>query len=81
MEESNKNTKANEPLVPYTKTLNIFHSFEEQEAHELKEMAAFSSIEILQHLRQCINLAYGMHGYNPDNLPKKHTITNIKYID
>jgi hypothetical protein len=56
MEESNKNTKANEPLVPYTKTLNIFHSFEEQEAHELKEMAAFSSIEILQHLRQCINL-------------------------
>lgn len=81
MEENNKENKANDPLVPYTKRLNIFHSFEEQEAHELKEMAAFSSIEILQHLRQCINLAYGMHGYNPNKLPKKHTITNIKYID
>lgn len=81
MDEENKDSQMKEPLVPYTKTLHIFHSFEEQEAHELKEMASFSSIEILQHLRQCINLAYGMHGYDPNNLPKKHTITNIKYID
>ena len=81
MEENNTENNASEPLVPYTKTLNIFHSFEEQEAHELKQMASFSSIEILQHLRQCINLAYGMHGYNQNKLPKKHSITNIKYID
>ena len=51
MEGNSEDNKANEPLVPYTKTLNIFHSFEEQEAHELKEMASFSSLEILQHLR------------------------------
>lgn len=44
-------------------------------------MASLNSTEILQQLRNLINLAYGMHGYNPNKLPKQHTITNIKYID
>ena len=75
------NDKANEPLVPYTKTFKIFNSFEEQELHELKEMASLTSHEILLHMRKVINLAYGMHGYDAKNLPKHHTISNIKYID
>lgn len=78
--EENKNN-LNEPIVPYTRSLQIFHSFEEQEAYNLKEMASFSPLESLQHLRKCINLAYGMHGFDPNNLPKKHTISNIRYIE
>lgn len=79
--KKDKKNKISEPSVPYTKSLTIFNSFEEQAEYELKEMASFSSLEILQHLRKCINLAYGMHGYNPDKLPNKHHISNIRYID
>ena len=81
MKKSKKITKASEPIIPYTRTITVFNSFEEQELHELTEMASLNSTEILQQLRRLINLAYGMHGYNPNNLPKQHTITNIKYID
>lgn len=81
MKKSKKITKASEPIIPYTRTITVFNSFEEQEFHELTEMASLNSTEILQQLRRLINLAYGMHGYNPNNLPKQHTITNIKYID
>ena len=71
-------SKVNEPLVGFkTSRVKIFKSFEEQAAYELKEMAALSSEQILQQLRKFINIAYGMHGYNPNSLPKKHFIKII----
>lgn len=71
-------SKVNEPLAGFkTSRIKVFKSFDEQAAHELKEMAALGSLEILQQLRKFINIAYGMHGYSPDNLPKKHFIKII----
>jgi hypothetical protein len=70
--------KVNELLIPYgTNRIKIFNSFEEQAEYELEQMAKLSSTEILLHLRKLINLAYGMHGFNLDNLPKKHSIKII----
>jgi len=63
-----------EPVVGYGHNLVFFNSFEEQEEYELREMALLSPLEILQQMRKFINLAYGMHGYDPKNLPKKHFI-------
>ena len=74
-ENKEKDDNVNEPTSIYGKReLHIFKSFEEQEEYELKTLAALSSEKILEQLRQLINLAYGMHGYKPNNLPKKHTI-------
>ena len=71
-------SKVNEPLVGFTTgRIKIFKSFEEQAACELKEMSTLSSVQILQQLRKFINIAYGMHGYNPNSLPKKHFIKII----
>ncbi len=61
--------------------LIFFNSFEDMENHSLNEMVKLSGIEILQQIRQMINTAYGMHGYNPNNLPQKHKTTNIKYVE
>ena len=78
--ESNNNdhkepNKINEPLIKYgTSQVKIFKSSKEQEEFEIKQMASLSSLEILQQLRKFINVAYGMHGYDPNNLPSKHTI-------
>ena len=71
-------SKVNETLASCgTNHIQIFKSFQEQEAYELKQMASLSSVQILQQMRKCINIAYGMHGYDPDNLPKKHFIKII----
>ncbi len=73
-----KPSLVNEPLAVYgTNRIQIFKSFEEQADYELKQMAALSSEQILQQLRKFINSAYGMHGYNPDNLPKEHFVKII----
>ena len=73
-----KANQVNEPLEEYkTKQIQIFTSFEEQDEFNLKQIAELSSEEILVQLRQLINLAYDMHGYNPDALPKTHTIKII----
>ena len=78
MEEENKN-KAQEPMGGYKgKRLYVFKSLEEQEEFKLKEMAQLSPTEILMQLRKLINIAYGMHGYDPANLPKKHSIRIIQ---
>ncbi len=79
-EKKENKDQVNEPLAIYGNNLRFFQSFEEQEKAELEEMASLSSVEILQHLRRFINTAYGMHGYNPDVLPSKHNISNIKYV-
>ncbi len=77
--KNSSNSKAEEPSSVYKKrTIKIFHSFEEQEEFELQQMALLKPIELLQHLRRLINFAYGMHGYDPNNLPKKHSIRIIK---
>ncbi len=60
-------------------TFRVFASFEEKELFELQEMAALSPLERLQQLRLMINVAYGMHGYNPDKLPTQHHIYGIRY--
>jgi hypothetical protein len=59
--------KLKEPEVAYeSRKIRVFHSFE--------EMSKLTSIEILQQLRKFINIAYGLKGYDPNNLPKKHSI-------
>jgi hypothetical protein len=67
--------KLKEPEVDYeSRKIRVFHSFEEQEEYEISEMSKLTSIEILQQLRKFINIAYGLKGYDPNNLPKKHSI-------
>lgn len=78
MEDNLDKSEANEPQPTYGTGFNIFNSFEEQELYELKLMATFNSTQILQQLRRLINTAYGMHGYDPEKLPKKHSIKIIK---
>jgi hypothetical protein len=68
-----------EPSTTYGKRgIRIFSSFEELDNYELQEMAKLSSEQILQDLRKFINIAYGMHGYDPDKLPQKHTVKIIQ---
>ncbi|MCG3168107.1 MAG: hypothetical protein POELPBGB_03907 [Bacteroidia bacterium] len=67
-----------EPEVGYSeKKIHIFNSFAEQEQYELEQMAVLTPVEILQQMRKFINTAFAMHGYNPEKLPKKHTITIV----
>jgi hypothetical protein len=74
-----KNKTVEEPVVSYaTRSIRMFTSHEEQAHFELEEMAKLSSIEILQQMRKLINLAYGMHGYDPSKLPQEHTIKIVK---
>lgn len=75
-----KANEVNEPATAYGKgKLQFFGSFEEMNEADRKEMASLSPLECLQRLRQLINLAYGMHGYDPNDLPKKHSIKIIPY--
>lgn len=69
----------NEPIVPFNEAIQIkvFNSFEEQSEFEMQQLSQLSGIEILAQLRKFINLAYAMHGYYPENLPKKHSIKII----
>jgi hypothetical protein len=77
-----KNNQVNEPIAEYkSREIKFFGSFEEQEEYELKQMALLSSQEILEQMRKSINIAYGMHGYDPENLPKVHTVRIIKGSD
>ena len=72
-----KSVKVTEPVIAYTKkehSLLFFNSFEEQEEYEIQQMAKLKPIQILGQLRKLINMAYGMHGYNPDKLPNTHSI-------
>jgi hypothetical protein len=61
--------------------IKFYNSHEEQEEERRKYYASLSPIERLIHLRKAIDLAYGMHGYKPDNLPKKHKIDITGYLD
>ena len=71
---------AKEPTGVYTKkSLRFYNSFEEQEQDELLHLASLSPIEVLRDMRRFINTAYGMHGFDPNNLPKKHSIKIISY--
>ena len=78
MEEEKKQNQANEPQPAYSRPFKIFNSFEEQQEYELSEMSKLTGEEILKQMRQMINVAYGMHGYDPMNLPKKHDIVIIQ---
>jgi len=77
--QQKEESKVNESSGTYNRThhIQIFKSFEEQARYELQEMAKLSSEQILQQLRKAINIAYGMHGYDPDNLPQKHFVKII----
>ncbi|MFI5221216.1 MAG: hypothetical protein ACHQK8_02740 [Bacteroidia bacterium] len=72
--DSEEKNEVNEPVIPFGRNLKIFNSFEEQAEYELKEMASLTPFQWLIRLRQFINIAYGMHGYNPDALPIKYEI-------
>ncbi|CAN5431423.1 hypothetical protein BH09BAC5_BH09BAC5_10690 [soil metagenome] len=81
-EKNDISNKANEPLNEYKSGKVIFfNSFAEQEAYELEQMALLSPHQILLQLRKFINIAYGMHGFNPDKLPQKHTVRIIDSPD
>jgi hypothetical protein len=74
-----KQKELKEPSVTYSeRKIRVFKSFEEQEAYELNQMASLNSEQILQQLRRFINLAYAMHGYDPNNLPQRHSIKIIQ---
>ncbi len=77
MDYKEENNEVNEPQAFIKREIRIFASFEEQEEFERKQMQQLSPEERLMQMRQFINIAYGMHGYNPDNLPKKHTVKII----
>ena len=81
MENNNENNEVNDPAASYNSNFRIFNSFEEQEQYELKLMASYSPKQILEQMRMFINTAYGMHGYDPNNLPKEHSIRIIKGND
>ena len=70
-------TRGNTAKATIPHRIRIFKSFEEQAAYELEQMAALTPEEILRQLRQFVNRAYGMHGYDPDKLPKKHFVKII----
>lgn len=74
---SEEENKVNEPLSSFSekKSILIFKSFEEQEDYNRAQMAKLTPLERLQNLRKMINLAYGMYGFDPNNLPTKHKIT------
>lgn len=75
---ASKKKQVDEPSLAYEKSKTrvvIFKSFEEQEEYNRIQMAKLTPLERLQQLRKMINVAYGMYGYNPDNLPTKHKIT------
>lgn len=57
--------------------LEIFKTIEEKNDFERISMSKLSSIECLQRMRKFINLAYGMHGFDPENLPKTREIKII----
>ena len=57
--------------------IKIFNSFEEQAAYELQAMSELSPEQILQQMRMFINTAFAMHGYDPENLPEKHSVKII----
>jgi hypothetical protein len=77
--KKNKKNEVSEPAVEYGKELRFFDSFEEMDEYDREQMAALTPIECLEQLRCLINLAYGMHGYDPKKLPKKHSIKIIPY--
>ena len=80
-EEIKENSQeAQEPSINYGKrTIRIYKSFEEQAEEELKYMASLSPLETLMEMRKMINLAYGLHGFDPNNIPKKHSIKLVSY--
>ncbi len=77
--QDNEENKVDDPIPEYGgKTIRIFESFEDQNNYEREQMAKLTPIELLQNLRRYINIAYGMHGFDPENLPVKHTLTFYK---
>ncbi len=77
--QSEENNSLNEPSLPYAQPkIRVFHSFEEQEEYEFREMAKRSGLEILSQMRGFINIAYGMHGYDPAHLPTVHSFRIVK---
>ena len=78
--DDDKPNKVDEPEIVYgKKSLRIYNSFEEQREDELKYMASLTPTERLMEMRKLINLAYGLHGFDPANLPEKHTIKIVSY--
>jgi len=77
--KKNKKNEVNEPIVEYGRELKFFDSFEEMDEYDREQMAMLTPVECLEQLRRLINLAYGMHGYDPKKLPKKHSIKIISY--
>ncbi len=78
MKTKDTDNELNEPSFNYQREFHVFDSFEEQAAFERRQMQELSPVERLRQLRQFINIAYGMHGYDPNNLPTIHTVRIIE---
>jgi hypothetical protein len=75
-----KENELSEPEVTYGRPeLVFFNSFEEMNEYDRVEMAKLSPEETLQQMRRFINIAYGMHGFDPNKLPQNHTIEVVPY--
>ena len=73
--------EVNKPLSLFPNhSIQIFRTFEEQDEYELKEMAKSGGNEILKQLRSCINLSYGMGGYDPKKPSNKTLHKNSKRV-
>ncbi|MBY0427251.1 MAG: hypothetical protein K2Q22_16570 [Cytophagales bacterium] len=78
--EGQDTDNAKDPQPEYLHSrLRFFKSFEEMNEYDAKQMAALSPLECLIRLRHNINLAYGMHGYDPENTPAIRHIQMISY--
>ncbi|MCF8253737.1 MAG: hypothetical protein K9H61_05130 [Bacteroidia bacterium] len=74
MTEKDLNFFAKEPTDSPKREFRIFATFEEQEEYELGQMSRLTPTERLMQMRKFINIAYGMHGYDPNNLPTIHSV-------
>lgn len=74
---SSPNTKKVEDIAAlYQKTeIQVYNSYSDKLSQDLIYVAGLNPLQRLQQLRQLINLAYGMHGYDPENIPTLHRIS------
>jgi hypothetical protein len=68
-----KNTEKNK------RPFKIFKTKEDQENAEREYSASLTPLERLFVLRKMINNAYGMHGFEPNKIPKTRSLRIISF--
>ena len=77
--QATKISEVGEPSINYgnDRNFNFFSSFEERHVADLMEMANLSALERLKQMRTLINKNWAMHGFDWNDLSKKHSIKII----